>query len=97
MPLPREEVDASTPKFLRDKYAVVGVGETTYTRGSNMTTRALIAVRNAMLDAGLKASEIDGMLSYKSNDSVFSPSVAGDLGIRVNFYMDVFGCRGSCE
>ena len=57
MPLPREDVDATTPKFLRDKYAIVGVGETAYTRGSNMTTRALatIAVRNAMLDAGLKA------------------------------------------
>jgi hypothetical protein len=25
MPLPREDVDATTPKFLRDKYAVVGV------------------------------------------------------------------------
>jgi 3-oxoacyl-[acyl-carrier-protein] synthase III len=99
MPLPREEVDATTPKFLRDKYAVVGVGETVFTRGSNMTTRALatIAVRNAMLDAGLKASEIDGMLSYQSNDSVFSPFVAGDLGIRLNFYMDVFGGGSSTE
>ena len=70
MPLPREDVDATTPKFLRDKYAIVGVGETAYTRGSSMTTRALatIAVRNAMVDAGLKSSEIDGMLSYQSND-----------------------------
>src|SRR5215472_19020880 len=93
MPLPREDVDATTPKFLRDKYAIVGVGETAYTRGSNMTTRALatIAVRNAMLDAGLEASGIDGMLSYQSGYSVFSPFVAGDLGIRLNFYMDVFG------
>jgi hypothetical protein len=97
MPLPREDVDATTPKFLRDKYAVVG--ETAYTRGSNMTTRALatIAVHSAMLDAGLKASEIDGMLSYQSNDSVFSPFVAGDLGIRLNFYMDVFGGGSSTE
>jgi hypothetical protein len=38
---------------------------------------ATIAVRNAMLDAELKAFEIDGMLSYQSNDSVFSPFVAG--------------------
>ena len=99
MPLPREDVDATTPKFLRDKYAVVGVGETAYTRGSNTTTRALatIAVRNAMLDAGLKSSEIDGMLSYQSNNSVFSPFVAGDLGIRLNFYMDVFGGGSSTE
>jgi hypothetical protein len=50
MPLPREDVDATTPKFLRDKYAIVGVGETAYTRGSDKSTRALatIAVRNAM-------------------------------------------------
>ena len=99
MPLPRDNVDATTPKFLRDKYAIVGVGETAYTRGSDKSTRALatIAVRNAMLDAGLKASEIDGMLSYQSNDSVFSPFVAGDLGIRLNFYMDVFGGGSSTE
>src|SRR5438046_6251857 len=99
MPLPRQEVDATTPKYLRDKYAIVGVGETTYTRGSNMTTRAMgtLAVRNAMNDAGLKASEIDGMLSYQSNDSTFSPFIAGDLGIRLNFYMDVFGGGSSTE
>ena len=56
MPLPRQEVDATTPKYLRDKYAIVGVGETTYTRGSDKTTRALgtWAVRNAILDAGLQ-------------------------------------------
>ena len=99
MPLPREDVEATTPKFLRDKYAIVGVGETDYMRGSGKSTRAMasIAVRNAMIDAGLKASEIDGMLSYQSNDSVFSPFVAGDLGIRLNFYMDVFGGGSSTE
>src|SRR6201995_4369779 len=99
MPLPKQDVDATTPKFLRDKYAIVGVGETEYTRGSEKSTRALatIAVRNAMNDAGLKASEIDGMLSYQFNDSAFSPFVAGDLGIRLNFYMDVFGGGSSTE
>src|ERR1700755_1849655 len=99
MPLPKQDVDATTPKFLRDKYAIVGVGETEYMRGSDKSTRALasIAVRNAMIDAGLKPSEIDGMLSYQFNDSVFSPFVAGDLGIRLNFYMDVFGGGSSTE
>src|SRR3954447_16875718 len=99
MPLPRQEVDATTPKYLRDKYAIVGVGETTYTRGSGKTTRALgtWAVRNAILDAGLKASDIDGMLSYQSGDSTFAPFIAGDLGIRLNFYMDVFGGGSSTE
>ena len=98
MPLPAE-TDASTPKHLRDKYAIVGVGETTYTRGSGKTTRALgtWAVRNAIEDAGLKASDIDGMLSYQSGDSTFSPFIAGDLGIRLNFHMDVFGGGSSTE
>lgn len=93
------EHDASTPKFLRDKYAIVGVGETTYTRGSGRSTRAMgtIAVRNAMEDAGLKASDIDGMLSYQSGDSTFAPMLAGDLGIRLNFYMDCFGGGSSTE
>ena len=74
MPLPRQEVDATTPKYLRDKYAIVGVGETTYTRGSGKTTRAMgtWAVRNAMLDAGLKPSDIDGMLTYSGGDSTLA-------------------------
>src|ERR1041385_8402513 len=98
MPLPAD-TDASTPKYLRDKYAIVGVGETTYTRGSGMTTRGLgtWAVRNAILDAGLEASDVDGMLSYQSGDSTFSTFIAGDLGIRLNFYMDVFGGGSSTE
>src|SRR5437879_13502507 len=99
MPLPRQEIDATTPKYLRDKYAIVGVGETSYTRGSGMTTRSLgtWAVRNAILDAGLKPADIDGMLSYQSGDSTFAPFIAGDLGIRLDFYMDVFGGGSSTE
>src|SRR5579884_1536551 len=99
VPLPRQEVDATTPKYLRDKYAIVGVGETTYTRGSGRSTRALAtwAVRNAILDAGLTARDIDGMLSYQGGDSTFATFVAGDLGIRLNFFMDVFGGGSSTE
>ncbi len=99
MPLPRTEVDATTPKYLRDKYAIVGVGETTYTRGSGKTTRALgtWAVRNAILDAGLKASDIDGILSYSGGNSTSGTFIAGDLGIRPNYYMDVVGGGSSTE
>src|SRR3982074_1536829 len=98
MPMPAE-TETTSPKHLRDKYAIVGVGETTYTRGSGKTTRALgtWAVRNAILDAGLKASDVDGMLSYQAGDSTFAPFIAGDLGIRLDFYMDVFGGGSSTE
>src|SRR5262245_34922772 len=98
MPL-AAEMETSSPRHLRDKYAIIGVGETSYTRGSGTTTRALgtWAVRNAIEDAGFKASDIDGMLSYQSGDSTFSPFIAGDLGIRLNFHMDVFGGGSSTE
>src|ERR1700745_4235177 len=99
MPLPRQEVDATTPKYLRDKYAIVGVGETTYTRGSGRTTRALgsWAVRNAVLDAGLKPGAVDDMLSYQGADSTSGTFISGYLGMRLNFYMDVFGGGSSTE
>ena len=84
---------------LRDKYCIVGVGETEYSRGSGRSTRALAveAVRKAILDAGLKASDVDGMLDYQGGDSTLAPHVAPDLGIRLNFYMDVMGGGSSTE
>jgi len=99
MALLNRDVDTSTAPYLREKYGIVGVGETTYTRGSGRTTRALgtWAVKNAIEDAGLKPSDIDGMMSYQSGDSTFTPFIAGDLGIRLNFYMDVFGGGSSTE
>ncbi len=95
----QSDTDASTPKFLRGKYAIVGVGETPYRRGSTETTRNLAtwAINNALDDAGLDAGDVDGMLSYSGNDSTFAPFVAGDLGIRLNFYMDVHGGGSSTE
>jgi hypothetical protein len=40
VPLPAD-TDTTSPKYLRDKYAIVGVSETTYTRSSGISTRAL--------------------------------------------------------
>ena len=93
------ELDATTARHLRGKYAIVGVGETEYMRGSGCTTRTLgtRAVRAAIVDAGLKPGDIDGMLSYSNNDSTPATVIAGDLGIRLNFYMDVYGGGSSTE
>ncbi|MDH4146932.1 MAG: hypothetical protein OEY23_17380 [Acidimicrobiia bacterium] len=92
-------MDGTTARYLRGKYAIVGVGETSYRRGSNETTRNLAtwAVTNALADAGLEPGDVDGMLSYSGNDSTFSTFVAGDVGIRLNFYMDCFGGGSSTE
>ena len=96
---PSSDIDATAPKFLRGKYAICGVGETTYRRGSEESTRNLAtwAINNALEDAGMTADDIDGMLNYSGNDSVFAPHVANDLGIRLNFYMDVHGGGSSTE
>ena len=94
-----QDLDASSPKCLRGKYAIVGVGETEYTRGSGCTTRTLgtRAVRTAIEDAALTPGDVDGMRSDSYNDSTPSPTIAGDLGIRLNFHMDVYGGGSSIE
>ncbi|MEE2664896.1 MAG: thiolase [Myxococcota bacterium] len=91
--------DTSSSKFLRDKYALVGVGETEYSRNSGRTTRhmAVEAIRNAMQDAGLGPNDVDGMMSYSAMDSTMSPTVSADLGIRLNFYADIIGGGSSIE
>jgi acetyl-CoA acetyltransferase len=84
---------------LKDKYCIVGVGETAYTRSSGRSTRAMgaEAIRNAMRDAGVDPWEVDGMLSYHGNDSTTSPVLAQDLGIRLDFFMDCSGGGASTE
>ena len=84
---------------LKDRYCIVGVGETEYSRHSGRSTRAMAveAIRKAMADAGLAGGQVDGMMSYQGGDSTFGNWVSGDLGMRLNFYMDVFGGGSSTE
>ena len=84
---------------LKNRYCIVGVGETAYSRNSGRSTRDLAteAVRNAMADAGLHPWDVDGMLNYHVGDSTLSQTVASDLGIRLDFYTDSFGGGSSTE
>ena len=84
---------------LKDKYCIVGVGETEYSHGSGRSTRAMAveAIRKAMDDAGLTSQDVDGLMSYHGGDSTPSTSVMYDLGIRPNFYMDCSGGGSSTE
>jgi len=93
------DTDTDTHAHLRDKYAIVGVGETAYVRGAGKTTRQLAqqAVGNAIADSGLDRRAIDGMLSYSYSDSTASNLVGADLGLRLNFFMDCFGGGSSTE
>jgi len=85
---------------LKDKYCIVGVGETEYSKNSGRTTRAMAveAVRKAMNDAGMTSNDVDGMLSYHGGDSTTSTTIMYDLGLpRLNFFMDCSGGGSSTE
>jgi acetyl-CoA acetyltransferase len=84
---------------LKDKYSIVGIGETLYSRNSGRSTRSLgvEAMRTAIADAGLAPHDIDGLMSYHLNDSDNSMSLAQDLGIRPDFFMDSTGGGASTE
>ncbi|MGD9795288.1 MAG: nonspecific lipid-transfer protein [Acidimicrobiia bacterium] len=62
--------------------AVVGIGRTAYTRKSGRTTLAMTveAVRNAVADAGLKLSDVDGIINFNTGDSASSMRVAHAIG-----------------
>jgi acetyl-CoA acetyltransferase len=88
---------------LRDKAAIVGIGYTPQGKipGRSSLSFHLEAGRNAMVDAGLKASDIDGLLIQPpmGDPSVTAPLVAQHLGIRPRFLamVDVMGASAGCQ
>ena len=50
---------------LKDRYCIVGIGETEYSRNSGRTTRAMAveAIKKALDDAGLRSGDVDGMIA----------------------------------
>ncbi len=67
---------------LKDKAAIVGVGNTEYSKDSGRSEMSLAveAIRDAVAEAGLKPSDIDGIAKYSmdNNDPV---NLAANLGI----------------
>lgn len=84
---------------INDRYAIVGVGESDRSRNSGTTPLrlALQASRKALDDAGLDAKEIDGVMSYHTNDSCTSHELATRLGVRPKYVKDVIGGGSSTE
>src|SRR4051812_9627157 len=84
---------------IKDKYCVVGVGQTAFMKDSGRTTLSLVteAVKKALEEAGLKASDIDGMTSYGHGDCASAGAVATAMGMRLNYFMDIDGGGGSTE
>lgn len=84
-----------------DDVAVVGIGRTEYSRDPfavrSPLELAVQAARAAIDDAGLAASEIDGLASYAMNDSSTFGQVAEAMGVgELTWNLDVYaGGTGS--
>ena len=84
---------------LTDKYCIVGIGQTAFMTNSGRSTLSLVceAMKKAMNDAGLSASDIDGITSFGHGDCAGAAAVATAMGLRPNYYMDVDGGGSSTE
>jgi acetyl-CoA acetyltransferase len=72
--------------LLRDKYAIVGVGNTEYGKlpGRSSYSLNIEAIKNALDDAGLSVKDVDGVLcKYPSSnfENLYSAKIAQQLGI----------------
>ena len=56
---------------LRDKAAIVGIGQTDFSKNSGRSELALASecVRAAIADAGLRPSDVDGMTTFSLDTS----------------------------
>ena len=66
---------------------IVGVGESAYSRGTDRSEWELAAeaVARALTDAGLAASDVDGLVRY-SYDDVDEAMLVRSLGLRIGYY-----------
>ena len=86
--------------LLRNKYAIVGIGETEFSRNSGRTTRAMgaEAIRNAIDDSGLDYDSTSwGITCYAAGDAAGSDTIASDVGIRLDWQADTGGGGSSTE
>ena len=81
---------------LRDKAAIVGIGETEYSRDSGKTELAVAcqAIKRAADDAGLAIGEIDGLVRYDM-DNVDETALTTHLGLRNLRWMSHTGYGGT--
>lgn len=83
----------------REKTAIVGIGATEFSQncGRSELRMALEAILDAVKDAGIKVSDIDGMVNY-SMDSAEQIEVVRQLGIpNLSFFSKTpYGGGGSC-
>jgi acetyl-CoA acetyltransferase len=70
--------------WICDRTSIVGVGFTTFTRNSGVSTATLAvdAIDHALADAGLSRGDVDGLATYSLGDSIGPPQLAPMLGLK---------------
>lgn len=77
--------------------SIAGIGWTEYSRNSKRSVEALAleACKNAIADAGLDKSDVDGIVSFGLGDTSTTSVVATSLGLQqINHYAD-YGAGGN--
>src|SRR5512142_1451446 len=76
---------------LRDRTAIVGIGQTDFSRSSGRSelVLAIQAIQAALDDAGLTRADVDGIVRY-SYDTATEAALVTALGIpRISFYGEI--------
>lgn len=79
--------------------AITGVGRTLFSKesGRSVLDLAVEAGLSAIEDSGLDVAEVDGVLTYALNDSVYTQAVATSLGLpSLGFYSNIDGGGNIC-
>lgn len=86
------------PDSIRDRCAIVGIGQTDFSKDSGRTEAKLAAqaIVAAATDAGLDVSEIDGLVKF-TQDSNSEVSLISNLGIKNLRYFGEIGYGGSAH
>src|SRR5687767_14948378 len=88
-----------TDRGIREKTAIAGIGWTAFSRGSGTSTKNLAAQAslNAIADAGLSVSDIDGIVSFywERPDSPGPVELAETLGIQSCNFSDFCSLGGT--
>jgi acetyl-CoA acetyltransferase len=84
---------SETPRFPRAQVAIAGIGCTEFSKdsGVGVFTLAARAVKAAIVDAGLEVSDVDGLCTFGTNDSIAPNILAQAFGIQsLSYYLDQF-------
>ena len=79
--------------FPRRAAAIAGIGSTEFSKDSGQSTFGLAAraIKAAVTDAGLQLTDVDGLATFGTGDSVPPNVLAQGLGIRsMNYYVDQY-------